>query len=140
MQRDINNVRFVGILALTMGVVLFVLTALATLFLLIAGSTVDGGAVARGTLGVALALVMASSLSGLGGELQRLRPDFMHDPDNLRLVWTALVVMMALCGVAGLWLVPPLTGLAALMLFAAVCHTWVCDSANEPLRPRSHHR
>jgi hypothetical protein len=111
-------VRFVGVLALTMGVVLFVLTALVTLFLLLSSTGVGSGSVARGALGVALALIMASSLSGLGGELQRLRPDFMHDPENLRRVWAALVVMMTFCGIAGLWLVPPLSALSALVLFA----------------------
>jgi hypothetical protein len=118
MQRDINNVRFVGVLALTMGVVLFVLTALTTLFLLFASTTANGGTVEHGALGVALSLVMASTLSSLGGQMQRLRPDFMNDPENLRLVWTALVVMMVIFGLAGLWLVPPLSGLAILMLFA----------------------
>lgn len=118
MQRDIDNVRLVGVLALTMGVVMFMLTALVTLFLLFAITGSGEGSVARGALGVALALVMASSLSGLGGEMQKLRPDFIHDPENLRLVWTALVVMMVFCGLAGLWLVPPLSGLAVLILFA----------------------
>lgn len=118
MQRDIDNVRFVGILSLIMGVVLFILTGLVTLFLLLSAAGTSGGGVVRGALAVALALVMASSLSGLGGELQRLRSDFMHDPENLRRVWTALVIMMVLCGVAGLWLLPPLSALAALLLFA----------------------
>ena len=118
MQRDIDNVRFVGVLALILGVTLFVLTGLTTLFLLVSISGEANGNVARGALGVGLALIMASSLSGLGGELQRLRPDFMHNPENLRRVWAALVIMMVFCGFAGLWLVPPLSALAALILFA----------------------
>jgi hypothetical protein len=120
MQRDIDNVRLVGVLALTIGILLFILTAIVTLFLLIASPGADEGAIARGALGVGLALVMASSLSALGGQMQRLRPDFMHDPENLRLVWTALVIMMVFCGLAALWLVPPLTGLATLVLIGLI--------------------
>jgi hypothetical protein len=118
MQRDIDNVRVVGVLALILGVALFVLTGLVTLFLVLSITGEQSGNVARGALGVALALIMASSLSALGGELARLRPDFMRDTENLRLVWTALVVMMVFCGLVGLWLVQPLSALAALMLFA----------------------
>ena len=57
----------------------------------------------------------------------------MHDPENLRLVWTALVIMMVFCGVAGLWLVPPLSALAVLMLFALFAVRGSVITAHQPL-------
>lgn len=117
-DRDLQDVRFVGTLALILGVVMFVLTGLTALLLLLASTTASTGDFLKGALGVLLALVMAASLSGLGGQMQRVRTGFAHELENLRLVWTALVLMMGLCGTAAIWLVPPLFGVAALVLLA----------------------
>jgi len=117
-DRDLQDVRLVGTLCLILGIVLFVLTAITTLLLLYASASSSSSAFLQGMLGVLLALVMGASLSGLGGQMQHIRTGFAHELENLRLVWTSLVLMMVACGAAAIWLVPPLFALALLVLLA----------------------
>jgi len=117
-DRDLQDVRLVGTLALLLGVVLFVLTGLLTMLLLYANAASNTADFFKGALSVLLALVMGATLSGLGGQMQHVRTGYAHELENLRLVWTAMVLMMALCGTAAIWLIPPLFALAAIMLVA----------------------
>lgn len=117
-NRDLQDVRLVGTLTLLLGVVLFALTGFTALLLLYVGASSNAAGFFKGILGVLLALVMAATLCGLGGQMQHIRTGFAHELENLRLVWTSMVLMMVVCGAAAIWLVPPLFGLAALVLLA----------------------
>jgi hypothetical protein len=118
-DRDINTVRFVGSLTVGLGIILMLLTALAVLFGLFTGSLVAPAHIVRGLGSAALSIIMSSTMVGCGAQFQRLRLYSNLDTENLRLVWTALVLVMMVSIIAGYFLLPPLSTLAALVLFGA---------------------
>jgi succinate dehydrogenase hydrophobic anchor subunit len=123
-NRDIQSIRIVGGLALGIGLVLFFLTALGALFALFAGISSDPARFARGVAAVVLGLLMATTLIGCGSDLQRIKPD-AGGLENLRLVWTALFLMMLICAIASAYVIPPLSLLALIMLLL----TWAIRPA-----------
>jgi hypothetical protein len=119
-DRDIKSIRFVGTLAFGLGVLLLLLTFLAVLLALFAGITATLAGLERGAGTAALGLVMSSSLMGCGAQLQRAGRLTSIDIENIRLIWTGLFLAMLICGIASIWLVPPLVGLCGLILFALI--------------------
>jgi hypothetical protein len=63
-----------------------------------------------------VSLITASTLIAAGLQLARLSLYSMADADNLRLIWTALVLILGGCSVGGYFLFPPLGTLGILML------------------------
>jgi hypothetical protein len=118
-DRDVQSIKLVGSLCVGLGAVLFLLTALGSLFALFALVSANSGNFFRGVLSAVLGLIMSITLISCGSELQRTKPTGRANLENLRLVWTALVVMMVLCLIAALFLIPPLVGISGLVLFAA---------------------
>ena len=116
-DRDKQAVRFVGALAATIGGLLLTLTMLGTLFALL---NYHGANVARGAATFFLALIMSSTLMGCGAQMSSLKLHAGSDSDQLRLLWSALFVMMILCLIGSVYLLQPLVGLAGLMLIALV--------------------
>jgi hypothetical protein len=117
-NRDIQSIRLVGTLAFGLGVVLLPLTFLAIVLALFSGITATLGGLAKGAAAGALGLVMSSSMMGCGAHLQRVGRLTSVDIENVRLIWTALFIVMLIGGVASFWLAPPLVGLSALVLVA----------------------
>lgn len=117
-NRDLSDIRIVGTIGFVIGALLMLLTILAAFLLLVAGATSTSGLNLHGALSVMLALIMALALVGCGGAMRTIRPGNTADLENLRLVWTALVLVMAAAVPAGFWLIQPLADLAILMLLA----------------------
>ncbi len=117
-DRDIRKVRIVGGLVFGLGLLLIVLTFFIALFGLFSGSVSDPNQLIPGLLGLGLSLVMACSLIACGAELQKIRPYSSAGIESMRLVWTSLVILMFLGGIAGFWLAPPLSSLALIVLIA----------------------
>jgi hypothetical protein len=116
-ERDMQHIRLVGGFLLGIGLMQLLLT----FFIALDGLFSDvpmGAAFDRGALGIFLSLLMASIMSSCAVQLQSLKSFSHAQIQNLRLVWTALVLLMILTGAAGLWLAPPLTTLAVLILLA----------------------
>jgi hypothetical protein len=115
-DRDIQQVRIIGTLIAGIGLILMLLTGLTTLFVLFGGAAATAGnGIVRGGLTILLAFIMSFSLISCGAEIQRVKLSTANI-ENLRLVWTALIILMALSLGAGLWLAQPLAFLAALVL------------------------
>ncbi|MDB5178715.1 MAG: hypothetical protein JWN01_658 [Patescibacteria group bacterium] len=115
-DRDIQQVRIIGTLIAGIGLILMLLTGLTTLFVLFGGAAATAGnGIVRGGLTILLAFIMSFSLTSCGAEIQRVKLSTANI-ENLRLVWTALIILMALSLGAGLWLAQPLAFLAALVL------------------------
>jgi len=119
-DRDLSDIRLVGTLGFVVGALLMVLTILAVFLLLIAGATTATGLKLHGLLSIMLALIMALALTGCGGAMRTVRTGNRADLENLRLVWTALVLVMVISIPAGFWLVQPLADLAVLMLLSLI--------------------
>jgi hypothetical protein len=117
-DRDLSDVRLVGTCAFAVGAMLLLLTIVTSFFLLVAGGAKSENGLAHGLLSVGLAIVMALTLIGCGGTMRAIRPGNTSDLENLRLVWTSLVLIMVLSVPAGFWLLQPLADLAVLMLLA----------------------
>jgi len=116
-DRDVRLIRFIGVLAAGVGFVLLLFTTLITLLALFSGGPANLGAYAHGALALILAFIMACSLISCGAQIQRIKLSAISI-ENLRLTWTALVLMMTLSLAAGLWLSQPLAFVAAFMLLA----------------------
>ena len=117
-ERDIRSVRFVGSLSMGIGMVLLILTLVGALFALFSGGSTDPAAFTRGIYIFIVALVMASTMLGCGAQLQSARYYGWSDIENIRMIWTSEVIVMALGSLASLWLVPPLAWLGGFILFA----------------------
>ena len=118
LERDIQAIRAVGTLILGVGLIQLFLTGLLALFGLFSLVPSSSAPFLQTVLGILLSLVMASIMSSCGIQLQRLRHYSESGVQEVRLVWTALVIVMALGAIAGLWIEPPLTSLAVLTLIA----------------------
>jgi hypothetical protein len=114
-ERDKQKVRVVGGLAVGIGAILMILTIFITLFELLASA--GRGDVVRGFGAFAIGLVMASTMMGAGGQLTRLRYYAADDVYNMRMAWTGLLLVMLLGGILAIWFIPPLTSLAAFIIF-----------------------
>ena len=116
-ERDIQSISIVGTVLLGLGLVQLLLTMFVALFGLFAGLA-SGSNFTKGLLAVALSLLMASTMSSCAIQLQNLKTYSQSQIQSVRLVWTALVLVMALCGIAALWIIPTLTTLAILVILA----------------------
>jgi hypothetical protein len=116
-ERDQQAVRFVGALATTIGGLIMILTFLITFLSLL---NYHGASVIHGAATFFLSLVMASTLMGCGTQMSSLHLHGGSDTEQLRLLWTALCVMMVLCLIGGAYLMPPLVGLSGVILLALV--------------------
>lgn len=117
-ERDMQHIRVVGSFLMGVGLIQLVLTFVVALYGLFSGIGADVSAFAKGAFAVVLSLLMASIMSGCAVQLQRISGFTHSQVQNIRLVWTALVLVMAAAGIAALWVAPPLTTLAVLVLLA----------------------
>lgn len=117
LDRDVQYIRFIGVLTAGIGLGLFFLTAIGTLAILFGGNLINSNQLVHGGLVILLAFIMSFSLISCGSEIQRIKLSSVSI-QQLRLVWTALVLIMFVCALAGLWLAQPLAFLASLMLLA----------------------
>ncbi|HEY2004603.1 MAG TPA: hypothetical protein VGH44_05830 [Candidatus Saccharimonadia bacterium] len=115
-ERDIRSVRFVGSLSLMLGMVLMILTLVAALFALLSGIGSDQGSIVHWAILFIVALVMAATMMGCGAQLQRARNVGYADIENIRMIWTSEVIVMALGIVLSISNVPPLGWVGILML------------------------
>ncbi len=115
-DRDLSDVRLVGTGAFVLGTVLLLLTIVTAFLLLLAGAVNVNSNLFRGLLTLMVAIIMAVSLIGCGGAMRTIRLGNTSDMENLRLIWTSLVLIMLICGIGSLWLLPPLADVAALVL------------------------
>jgi integral membrane sensor domain MASE1 len=116
-DRDTNNVRVVGGVIVGLGVVLFLLTFLGIIVYVFARLSTNPAAIFEGLLPAILCLLMSITMVACGTQFQRVNFRWRTDLENLRLVWAALFIAMLISAVAGSILLPPLTGLAATVLF-----------------------
>jgi hypothetical protein len=117
-ERDMQSIRLVGTVLLGVGLIQLILTLFVALFGLFAGISTNISSFSRGLIGVAVSIVMASIISACAVQMQQLRSITASKIQSLRLVWTALVLVLALAAVASIWVAPSLTALAVLMELA----------------------
>jgi hypothetical protein len=115
-DRDVNGIRLVGGLCVGIGLLLFLLTFVGSVYALFTNISANINAYIRGIAAAVTSLLMSVTLIACGGELQRLRFYGRVNLENLRLVWAALVLMMVIFIIAGAYLIPPLAGVAFLVL------------------------
>jgi hypothetical protein len=115
-ERDIQAVRVAGSVLLGVGLIQLLLTMFVALFGLFSGLSSGTANFAKGLLAVALSLTMASIMSSCAIQMQNLRSYTQSQIQTVRIVWTSLVLVMVLCGLAGLWVLPTLTTLAVLVI------------------------
>jgi hypothetical protein len=109
-DRDKQKIRLVGGLSLGLGVLLIILTIIITFIELLVSA--GRGDLVRGAVAFAISVVMASTMMGCGTELTRLHVYAASDIYSMRMAWTGLLLVMALCGTLAIWFIPPLTPLA----------------------------
>jgi hypothetical protein len=115
-DRDLSDVRLVGTGVFVVGTILLLLTILTAFLMLLSTPIQVNNKLFQGLLTIMIAIIMAVTQIGCGGAMRTFRPGNTSDLENLRLVWTALALMMLVCGIGSLWLLPPLTDVAALVL------------------------
>jgi uncharacterized membrane protein len=114
-ERDILKLHGVGFFAVISGLLLLGLTTVRTLIAGLAGESFNLDNFIRSALNFGLALVVSAALTGYGLQFMRLKSYALRRRE-LRLMWTALVILMTLCGIAGTILNSPVAALAGLML------------------------
>jgi hypothetical protein len=117
-ERDIQHIRLVGGFLFGVGIIQLILTFVVLLWGLFAGIASDVPSFVKGATAVALSLIMASVMSSCAIQMQRIKGLTSAQIQNIRLVWTALVLLMAASGILALWVAPPLTTLSVLVLLA----------------------
>jgi hypothetical protein len=117
-ERDMQSIRLVGSLLLGIGLIQLILTLLVALFGLFAGISTNLGAFTRGIIAVALSALMASITSSCAIQMQQFKTYTQSNIQNIRLVWTALILVLIVIAIASAFLAAPLTSLAILMLLA----------------------
>jgi hypothetical protein len=117
-DRDLSDVRLVGTGVFVFGTILLLLTLLTGFLILLSAPIQVGNKLVHGLLTIMVATIMSAAQIGCGGAMRTIQPGNTSDMENLRLVWTALVLMMLVCGIGAFWLLPPLADVAALVLLA----------------------
>jgi hypothetical protein len=117
-ERDMQSIRLVGTLLLGVGLIQLALTCVVALFGLFAGISTNIGSFSKGLIGVAVSVVMASIISSCAVQLQQLHSFSASKIQSIRLVWTALVLVLALAAIAAAWIAPTLTTLAIVLELA----------------------
>jgi hypothetical protein len=117
-ERDMQSIRLVGGFLLLVGSIQLVLTLVIALFGLFAGISSDVGSFTRGLLAVTISVLMASITTSCAISLQRFKVNTQSGIQQIRLVWTTLVLVFAVAGIAALWIDPALTTLTVLLELA----------------------
>lgn len=117
-ESDVQHIRLVGGFLLGVGLIQLMLTFLIILYGLFSDIAANVPAFAKGAAAVALSLIMASVMSSCAVQMQRIKVLTSSQIQNIRLVWTALVLLMAVSGIIALWFAPPLTTLSVIVLLA----------------------
>lgn len=99
-DRDIRDIKLFGTLAVMSGGIGMLLTFLVGGLVLLSGGSTNLNDIVSGAIILVTALVMSAALVGIGGELQRAD---RHSARDLRLNWTALLVVMVAGLLVGLW-------------------------------------
>jgi hypothetical protein len=117
-ERDMQSIRLVGGFLLLVGSIQLVLTLVIALFGLFAGVSSDVGSFSQGLLAVAMSILMASITTSCAISLQRFKVNTHSGIQQVRLLWTTLVLVYVVAGIAALWVNPTLTTLAVLLELA----------------------
>lgn len=117
---DLRDIKLYGTISVVCGFVQLLMSGLGiTLILATGGSQFPldfaEGAILSGTL-----LIMSSAIIGLGGEFQRASRASALARENLRLTWTAQLLVLVVSFLIGLWLLPMLASVAAIMILGLV--------------------
>src|SRR5580704_8740331 len=96
-DRDLSDVRLVGTGVFILGAVLLLLTLLTGFLMLIAAPIQVGNMLIHGLLTIMVAIIMAVTQIGCGGAMRTIRLGNTSDMENLRLIWTSLVLIMIVC-------------------------------------------
>ena len=115
-EHDVRDVKLFGTVAVLTGSLLMTFTFLAAGLVLATGGSTNQGAIVRGCVAGGTALVMSAALIGTGGEMRRLKPSSSLSRQNLRLDWTALLIVMVAAFGIGLWVARVLAILASLII------------------------
>lgn len=121
-HHDLRDIQLFGTLCLITGIIILILTAVGVILILATGGSDLAFNLNQGLWLVGTLTVLNSSLIGLGGELQRSAHHTAAARENLRLTWTALLIVLVACFLVGIVLLPILAGFAAVMIIGL---TWI---------------
>lgn len=119
-ERDLRDIQLFGRVAVISGSILMIITFIGLFIVLASGGTTEKSSLVTGSLTFITAIIMASALVGIGGELQRAHVRSVSTRLGLRLDWTALFIAMAISFGLGFWLSQALAIVSSLMLVGLV--------------------
>ena len=117
-QNDMSKIRAVGGLCLAIGLGLFLYSVLLALYSLATAAVSHH--FAQIWLPIFLDFVMGATLMSCGAQLLNLKSYTSIAIESVRLAWTTMVLGMILTGIAALWILPGLAGVAAFCLLALI--------------------
>ena len=131
-NRDIRDIKTFGTICVLTGAVQLLMSLMGIFMVLASGlSQLNLSYGQAGLIGGAL-VVVSCGLIGLGGEFQRAAQLTVTAKENLRLTWTAMLILLAAGFTIGLWLLPVLAGFSAVMILGLV---WIRQPIIRLTRP-----
>ncbi|HEY6736266.1 MAG TPA: hypothetical protein VI322_00965 [Candidatus Saccharimonadia bacterium] len=115
-NRDLRDIKLYGTLTVVVGAVQLLITSVLIMLVLATGASQLAMPLSQAVI-MGISLVMVScGLVGLGGELQRANRLTAITRENLRLTWSALLLLLVAGFLIGLWLLPLLASICAVLI------------------------